>query len=65
MSHVESFALSPDEMAGVLQRKFQTSCSVSKLPGKDEKDHEIMMQARLRLFGCSLCGKLVQLDGFS
>ncbi|PRW32977.1 Eukaryotic translation initiation factor 2D [Chlorella sorokiniana] len=47
VSHVESFALSPDEMAGVLQRKFQTSCSVSKLPGKDEKDHEIMMQGDL------------------
>ena len=36
MSHVESFALSADEMAGVLQRKFQTSCSVSKLPGKEK-----------------------------
>ncbi|KAI7845764.1 hypothetical protein COHA_000678 [Chlorella ohadii] len=47
VSHVESFALSADEMAGVLQRKFQTSCSVSKLPGKDEKDCEIMMQGDL------------------
>lgn len=51
VSHVESFALSPDEMAGVLQRKFQTSCSVSKLPGKDEKDHEIMMQVRTGVGG--------------
>lgn len=49
VSHVESFALEAGEMAGVLQRKFQTSCSVSKLPGKEEKDHEIMMQV-----GCSV-----------
>ncbi|KAL4422679.1 hypothetical protein ABPG75_008876 [Micractinium tetrahymenae] len=47
VSHVESFALDAGEMAGVLQRKFQTSCSVSKLPGKEEKDHEIMMQGDL------------------
>ncbi|EFN52364.1 hypothetical protein CHLNCDRAFT_138791 [Chlorella variabilis] len=49
VSHVESFALAADEMAGVFSRKFQTSCSVSKLPGKEEKDHEIMMQARAQL----------------
>lgn len=47
VSHVESFALAADEMAGVFQRKFQTSCSVTKLPGKEEKDHEIMMQVLL------------------
>ncbi|KAL4852879.1 Eukaryotic translation initiation factor 2D [Chlorella vulgaris] len=47
VSHVESFALAADEMAGVFQRKFQTSCSVTKLPGKEEKDHEIMMQGDL------------------
>ena len=93
---VESFALEPQDVAGVLQRKFQSSATgkaqgrmpvwrcflgshwgdaeaaltrpgtaptfaiavpslssarllspaVSKLPGKEEKDHEIMLQAR-------------------
>jgi hypothetical protein len=52
VSHVESFALAADEMAGVFQRKFQTSCSVTKLPGKEEKDHEIMMQV---LRDCTDC----------
>lgn len=45
VSHVESFALTAADMSTVFQRKFQTSCSVSKLPGKEEKDSEIMLQA--------------------
>ena len=31
ISHVESFALSPDELAGELQRKFQVEPTSSKM----------------------------------
>ncbi|KAK9814155.1 hypothetical protein WJX72_001321 [[Myrmecia] bisecta] len=47
VSHVESFAIDPDELSGVLQRKFQTSASVTKLPGKNETGKEIALQGKL------------------
>ncbi|KAK9846268.1 hypothetical protein WJX81_000422 [Elliptochloris bilobata] len=45
--HVESFAIDPDELGGMLQRKFQTSCSVTKLPGKAETGKEVALQGNL------------------
>ena len=36
LSHVEGFGLDPDELATVLQRKWSTSCSVTKLPEETE-----------------------------
>ena len=34
VTHVESFGFDADELAGLLQRKFQTSAAVTKLPGQ-------------------------------
>ncbi|DBB17153.1 TPA: hypothetical protein ACH3X3_014226 [Trebouxia sp. C0006] len=45
--HVESFGFDADELAGILQRKFQTSSSVTKLPGKSETGKEIALQGPL------------------
>lgn len=47
VSRLESVGLDPEEMASQFQRKFQTSCTVSKLPGNQEKDCEILMQGDL------------------
>ena len=47
VTHVESFGLDADELAGILQRKFQTSSSVTKLPGKAESGKEIALQGPL------------------
>ena len=44
VTRVESFGLAADDLAGAFQRKLQTSCSVSKLPGKQEVGSEIMLQ---------------------
>jgi translation initiation factor 1 (eIF-1/SUI1) len=33
---MEAFSIDPDELAGALQRRFQSSASVTKLPGKTE-----------------------------
>ena len=41
---VESFAIDPDELGGVLQRKFYTNSSVQRLPGKTETSKEIALQ---------------------
>ncbi|CAL8464144.1 g3679 [Coccomyxa elongata] len=47
LAHVESFGLSADELGAALQRKFKTSCSVTKLPGKTETGKEITLQGNL------------------
>lgn len=47
LSHVESFGLNPDELGAEMQRRFQTSCSVTKLPGKTETGKEIALQGNL------------------
>ena len=47
LSHVESFGLDPDELATVLQRKWSTSCSVNKLPGKTETGKMLDLQGNL------------------
>jgi len=44
---VESFGLSADELGAEAQRKFKTSCSVTKLPGKTETSKEISLQGNL------------------
>ena len=33
---MEAFSIDPEELAGALQRRFQSSASVTKLPGKTE-----------------------------
>jgi translation initiation factor 2D len=45
--HVESFGLNPDELGAEMQRRFKTSCSVTKLPGKTETGKEIALQGNL------------------
>lgn len=47
IAHVEAFGLNPEELGGILQRKFQTSSSVQKLPGKNEAGKEISLQGDL------------------
>ena len=47
VSYVESFGFDADELAGIMQRKFQTSSSVQKLPGKNETGKEIALQGPL------------------
>ena len=47
VTHVESFGFDADELAGLLQRKFQTSAAVTKLPGKTETGKEIALQGPL------------------
>ncbi|KAL4514187.1 hypothetical protein Ndes2437B_g04160 [Nannochloris sp. 'desiccata'] len=47
ISHVETFGWSADEIERDYQRRFKTACSVSKLPGKQESDYEILMQGDL------------------
>ena len=36
-----------EELGGLLQRKFKTSCSITKLPGKVETGKEIALQGNL------------------
>lgn len=36
---MEAFGIEPEELAGALQRRFQSSASVTKLPGKTETGH--------------------------
>ena len=47
LSHVEGFGLDPDELAAVLQKKWSTSCSVTKLPGKTETGKMLDLQGNL------------------
>lgn len=47
ITYVESFGFDADELAGILQRKFQTSSSVTKMPGKTETGKEIALQGPL------------------
>lgn len=47
LSHVEGFGLDPDELAAVLQKKWSTSCSVNKLPGKTETGKMLDLQGNL------------------
>lgn len=47
LSHMESFGLDPDELAAVLQKKWSTSCSVNKLPGKTETGKMLDLQGNL------------------
>eukprot|EP00884_Botryococcus_braunii_P009147 jgi/Botrbrau1/18233/Bobra.53_1s0087.1 len=49
ITHVESFAIDPTDLGNLMQRKFQTSSSVTKLPGKQETDKEIALQGNLLL----------------
>ena len=57
LSHVESFGLDPDELATVLQRKWSTSCSISRLPGKTETGKMLDLQGNLLkvLYRHALC----------
>lgn len=34
----------PNDLANVFKKKFQSSCTVSRLPGKTENDSEIAIQ---------------------
>ena len=52
LSHVESFGLDPDELATVLQRKWSTSCSISRLPGKTETGKMLDLQGNLLKVVC-------------
>ena len=48
-----------DELGNLLQRKFKTSCSVARLPGKVETGKEIALQGNLlqaRLFSALYVG---------
>ena len=47
LSHVEGFGIDPDELAAVLQKKWSTSCSVNKLPGKTETGKMLDLQGNL------------------
>ena len=47
ITYVESFGFDADELAGIMQRKFQTSSSVTKIPGKTETGKEIALQGPL------------------
>lgn len=47
ITYVESFGFDADELAGIMQRKFQTSSSVTKMPGKTETGKEIALQGPL------------------
>ncbi len=47
ISHVETFGWTANEIERDFQRRFKTACSVSKLPGKQENDYEILMQGDL------------------
>ncbi len=51
LMHVESFGLNADDLGAALQRKFKTSCSVAKLPGKTETGKEISLQGNLLQVG--------------
>lgn len=44
LSGMEAFGIDPDELATALQRRFQSSASVTKLPGKTETGKEIALQ---------------------
>lgn len=59
LAHVESFGLSADELGAALQRKFKTSCSVTKLPGKAETGKEISLQGNLLQVRAMHCRRLV------
>ena len=47
ITFVESFGFDADVIAGIMQRKFQTSSSVQKMPGKTETGKEIALQGPL------------------
>ena len=47
VQRLEGFAFDAAEAAADFQRRFKTSCAVSKLPGNAEKDSEILMQGDL------------------
>lgn len=44
---VESFAIEPEELAGMLQKKFAAAVSVQPLPGKGDKGSECLAQGAL------------------
>ena len=44
---MEAFAIDPDELAALLQRRFQSSASVARLPGKTEAGKEIALQGNV------------------
>lgn len=46
---VESFAIEPEELAGLLQKKFAVACSTTTLPGKNNPGKEVMAQGALAL----------------
>ena len=47
VTHLESFAIDPQEFAGNLQRTFKCSSTVQKLPGKNETGKEVSLQGNL------------------
>jgi translation initiation factor 2D len=47
VTHLESFAIDPQEFAGNLQRTFKCSSTVQKLPGKNETGREVSLQGNL------------------
>lgn len=53
---MEAFAIDPDELATALQRRFQSSASVTKLPGKTETGAQCSNAALLYTCGTSSCG---------
>lgn len=44
---MEAFAIDPDELATLLQRRFQSSASVARLPGKTDTGKEIALQGNV------------------
>lgn len=47
VQRLEGFGLDASEACSDFQRRFKTSCTVSKLPGNAEKDSEVLMQGDL------------------
>lgn len=46
---MEAFSIDPEELAGALQRRFQSSASVTKLPGKTETGMNAVSAIRFKL----------------
>ena len=44
---MEAFAIDSDELATLLQRRFQSSASVARLPGKTDIGKEIALQGNV------------------
>jgi hypothetical protein len=55
---MEAFSIDPEELAGTLQRRFQSSASVTKLPGKTETGTNVVSAVWYEQYGLSSDAKL-------